>query len=193
MSLRTARTVTSKALALLVAGLVVVILGLSVVIPAVGGGTSYTILTGSMEPHMPPGTLVVTKPKPVGEIRIGDVLTYQIESGKPAVATHRVVGVRVDMTGERSFTLQGDSNSAPDPNPVKPVQIRGARWYAVPYLAAPSLLVGGDVRQGVVMGSVVILLGYAGFSFMGAARDRAQSRRPADEADVRPVPMEVGA
>src|SRR5690348_1134464 len=108
MSLRTVRTVAGKALALLAAGLVVLVLALVVVIPRVGGGTAYTVLTGSMRPTMPPGTLVVVRPVKPEQIAVGDVVTYQIESGDPTVATHRVVAVGIDMKGEYRFTMKGD-------------------------------------------------------------------------------------
>ena len=172
MSLRVVRTVAGRASALLVAGLVVVVLALAVVLPRIMGATSYTILTGSMRPTMPPGTLVVVKPVKPEQIGIGDVLTYQIRSGDPTVATHRVVGVGMTMGGESRFTLQGDANNAPDSAAVRPEQIKGKRVYAVPYLAYPSLLVDGDIRQLVVMGTVVLLFGYAAVSFLGASRDR---------------------
>ena len=32
----------------------------AVLVPRIGGGTPYVVLTGSMRPHMPPGTLVVS-------------------------------------------------------------------------------------------------------------------------------------
>jgi len=177
MSLRTLRTAAGKAFALLAAGLVVIVLALAVVVPKLGGATSYTILTGSMRPHMPPGTLVVVKPVNPDQIRVGDVLTYQIESGKKAVATHRVERVNLTFDGKYTFIMKGDANQVADLSPVRPEQIKGKRWYAVAYLAYPSLLVGGDIREVVVMGAVVVLLGYALFSFGGAARDFRTSRR----------------
>src|SRR5690348_3451699 len=176
MSLRDLRDVAGRAFALLAAGLVVVVLALTVVVPRIGGATAYTILTGSMKPGMPPGTLVVVKPVKPDQIRVGDVLTYQLQSGDPTVATHRVVGVGTTMGGDARFTLQGDANNAPDPNVVRPEQIMGKRWYSVPYLAYPALVVDGDIRQAVVMGAVVLLFGYALLSFAGAARDRRASR-----------------
>lgn len=177
MSLRTLRTVTGRACALLVAGLVVVVLGISVIIPAIGGGTAYTILTGSMRPGMPPGTVVVVRPTPVDQIRTGDVVTYQIESGQPTVATHRVIAVQTSLDGKVQLTTQGDANNAADPTPVNPVQVKGVRWYSVPYVGLPALAVNGDIRKLVVGGAVLVLFGYSAFSFGGAARDRMQSRR----------------
>ena len=142
MSLRELRDVAGRAIALLATGLVVLVLGVVVVVPKLGGATPYTVLTGSMRPTMPPGTLVVVKPVKPEQIRVGDVITFQIKSGDPAVATHRVVGVGVTMGGDYLLKTKGDANNAADPTTVRPEQIRGKRWYSVPYLAWPTLKVG---------------------------------------------------
>ena len=74
--------------------LLVLVLGLGalvIVIPALTGGTALTVLTQSMEPRLPPGTLIVIRPTAIDDIKIGDVVTYQIKSGQPAVVSHRVV------------------------------------------------------------------------------------------------------
>lgn len=175
----------SRVIALAAAGLVVAVLGLAVVVPKVAGGSAYTILTGSMRPGMPPGTLVVDRPTPADQIRTGDVITYQLHSGEPAVVTHRVKAVGVTLNGKYSFIVQGDANNAPDPEPVMPVQIRGVRWYSIPYVAYPSLLVNGHVREVVVMGAVAVLIGYSLASFGGAIRDRR--RRKQVEVDEAPM------
>ena len=52
---------------------VVLIAVLVVVVPMVTGSRPLTVLTGSMEPAYPPGTLVIVKPTPVEDIRLGDV------------------------------------------------------------------------------------------------------------------------
>lgn len=184
MSLRNLRTVAGRAFALLAAGLVVLVLAVVVVIPKLGGATAYTVLTGSMRPSMPPGTLVVVKPVKPEQIAVGDVVTYQIRSGDPTVATHRVVAVGISLKGEYRFTMKGDANSADDPATVLPEQIRGKVWYSIRYLAWPTLKVGGHVRQIVVFGAVAVLLGYALMSFAGAARDRRRSHQASPQADV---------
>ncbi|MCW2856061.1 MAG: sipW [Marmoricola sp.] len=176
MSLRTVRTVAGRTTALLAAGLVVAVLGLTVVIPKLTGATAYTILTGSMRPGMPAGTVVVVKAKPVDQIRIGDVVTYQITSGQPAVVTHRVHALGFALDGTRTFITQGDSNNAADRLPVKPEQIRGVRLYSVPYVGLPSTWIGASIRQVVVGGAVVLLLAYAAVSFVGETRERRRQR-----------------
>lgn len=197
MSLRSVRAVAGRAIALSAAGLVVAVLAVSVVVPKLAGATAYTILTGSMKPGMPPGTLVVTRPTAPDRIRTGDVITYQLKSGEPTVVTHRVQSVGITMDGEYRFVVKGDANQSADPSPVIPAQIRGVRWYSVPYLAYPSLMVDGNLRQLVVSGSVLVLLGYALASFAGAFRDRRRDASAvaagAPSADDAPVLTEVGA
>lgn len=153
------------------------VLAVAVVVPRVGGATPYTILTSSMEPGLPPGTLVVVRPVDPADIGVGTVITYQIASGKPAVVTHRVVGQGVDGDGGTVFLTQGDANGAPDAQPVRPAQIKGEQWYAVPHLGRLTNLVSGSQRQVAMMIVVAGLLGYAATMFSAAARDRSRPRR----------------
>ena len=110
----------------------ILIIVASVVVPRVFGATPYTVATGSMEPRYPPGTLMVMKPRPIDEIRMGDVITYHLESGKPVVATHRVVSIGSSLTCDKYLRTQGDANEAHDPKPVRPVQARCDLWYSIP-------------------------------------------------------------
>lgn len=152
------------------------VLTVAVLVPRLGGATPYTVLTGSMAPGMPPGTLVVAKPVDPEDIGIGTVVTYQLESGKPAVVTHRVVAVQQSVSGETTFTTQGDANDAPDEKPVRPVQIRGERWYSVPYLGYVNNVLNGQQRQVAVYVVAGGLLAYALLMFAGAARGRRRGR-----------------
>lgn len=154
----------------------------AVIVPRVAGATTLAVLTGSMEPAYPPGTLVVIRPTPPQEIRVGDVITFQLESGKPAVATHRVVekGFRAD--GEIQFVTQGDDNPIADQEPVREVQIRGRLWYAIPYLGHVSVLLDGNQRALLTTAVAGGLLAYAGWQVVAGLRDR-RSRH-----DVPPSP-----
>src|ERR1700710_2266781 len=70
-----------QVVAWLIAALLFAMILILVLVPRLTGSTPYTILTGSMVPVMPPGTIVVTRPEPFSSIRTGDVLTYQLVSG----------------------------------------------------------------------------------------------------------------
>ena len=156
------------------------VIAIAVLVPRLAGATPYVVLTGSMEPQMPPGTLVVVKPVDADEITTGTVLTYQVESGKPTVVTHRVTSVAVNGKGELRFWTKGDANKAPDAHQVLPVQVKGERWYYVPYLGYVTSVITGEQREAGLAAAVVGLFGYAGVMFVGAARDRRRTREVLD-------------
>lgn len=148
------------------------VLVIAVLVPRISGATPYVITTGSMRPDLPPGTMVVVRPVDAESIGIGSVITYQLNSGESAVATHRVVATSLDGRGERSWQTQGDANQAADPDPVRPVQVKGEVWYAVPYLGHVSGLLSPERRGRLVQGVAVVLAGYAALMFLGAVRER---------------------
>lgn len=162
------------------------ILLVALIVPRLTGATPYVIETGSMRPSMPPGTLVVVKPTPVADIAVGDVMTYQIKSGDPTVVTHRVITQGFDGTGQPRWRTQGDANNAADQNWVLPVQVKGVRWYAVPYLGYVTSLVTDQQRRLLMTLVALGLLGYAVAMVRNALRDRRSAR--ADQAAPAPRP-----
>lgn len=166
----------------------VVILGVlgavtaAVLVPRLGGATPYTVLTGSMRPSLPPGTLVVVRPTVPEEIGIGSVITYQLESGRPAVVTHRVVSAGTTTKGEPVFTTQGDANDAPDDAAVIPVQIRGELWYSVPYLGYVGAAISEEQRE---LATYVLAGGLGLYALLTlASAVRRRPRAPADGAST---------
>lgn len=161
----------STGLLLLVAALAVVL----IVVPKATGSMPLTVLTQSMEPTLPPGTLLVVRPTPIDDIRVGDVVTYQIVSGQPAVVSHRVVSVSSSSNGERTFVLKGDNNAEADPAPVTAVQIRGVVWYSVPEIGIVNQVVNGS-RSWLIPAVAGVLLMYGAVmmtaGFVSAARRR---------------------
>ena len=166
--------VAASAAALL---LVAALAALVIVVPAVVGGTALTVLTSSMAPAYPPGTLIVIKPTPVDEIRVGDVLTYQIESGKPAVISHRVTTRSISTEGDTTFVTKGDNNALADPEPVQAVQAKGTLWYAIPMLGWVNNAVSGESRGILVPLVAGSLFAYAAWLFFSALRARRTRRR----------------
>lgn len=148
-----------------------------VVVPRVSGATPYTILTGSMQPTYPPGTLVVVKKVPTNELAVGTAVTYQLETGKAAVVTHRIVAVNRNTRGETLFITQGDANDAPDIKAVQPEQIRGKVWYSVPYLGRVNSMISGSQHIILLGAAVGMLLLYSIGMFYKAHRDSRRERQ----------------
>jgi len=155
---------------------VALVLTVAVLGPRLSGATPYTVLTGSMRPTYPPGTLVVVKPVDPDRIRIGDVITYQLESSKPAVATHRVIEITHNLAGETRFTTKGDANESADADPVRPVQVRGKLWYSAPYLGYANNVVSARQRHWAVLIVALGLIGYAAAMFVAAFGERRPHR-----------------
>lgn len=82
--------------------------------PRTGAFRTLTVLTGSMEPAIPAGSVVVVRPLPTTEIRVGDVLTFTAPVDGDPVVTHRVIEV-VEAGRRPVIRTQGDANQSPDP------------------------------------------------------------------------------
>lgn len=76
------------------------------------GFASYTILSGSMAPALPVGSIVLTQPVAAADVAPGDVITFQAP-GRPYTVTHRVAGILGGPDGER-FLTKGDANPVAD-------------------------------------------------------------------------------
>lgn len=155
------------------------VLAVTVVIPRISGATPYTILTTSMKPTYPPGSLVVIKPADPAELVVGTAVTYQIRSGEPDVVTHRIVATQQSGGGETTYITRGDNNGADDENPVQYGQIRGKVWYSVPYMGYVNNWLNGEQRKITVTIIVVALAGYALYMFVGAGLDHRKNRKKA--------------
>ena len=152
--------------------LMVALAALTVVIPRLTGSVPLTILTSSMEPRLPPGTLVIVRPVAAEEIRLGAVIVYQLRSGEPETVTHRVVGITTSEDGERTFTTRGDNNPQDDPAPVRAAQVRGEVWYSLPLIGYVAVSVGGGIRSWIVVAIAVCLAAFGMFMVVSWAVDR---------------------
>jgi signal peptidase I len=153
-----------------------------IAVPALTRSTPYTILTGSMDPTYPPGTLVIVKPTDPQQIKLGDVVTYQLKSGEGAVVTHRVVKIIAPSAAtdnQERFITKGDANDVADQAAVRPVQIRGVVWYAVPYIGWVNNVVNGDMRPVIIPIVAGGLFLYAGWMMFSGLLDRRRGRRTA--------------
>ncbi|ASR55275.1 signal peptidase I [Cellulomonas sp. PSBB021] len=167
---------------------VVAAVAVLVVVPKALGGTTLTVLTGSMEPTFSPGDVVAvrTVTDPATEVHVGDVVTFQPVSGDPTLVTHRVVAKRISAAGT-TFVTRGDANGADD-DPIEPAQIQAVAVYSVPWVGHVSLWLGE--RKGLAVALVAAaLLGYAAVMILRPERrtrdDEPTADTPADTpADV---------
>ena len=65
----------------------------------------YSVISGSMEPEYPVGSLIYVKEVKPSEVQVGDVITFVLSNKTPA--THRVIAIDKD---NQLFYTQGDAN-----------------------------------------------------------------------------------
>jgi signal peptidase len=128
------------------------------------------------------------RPTDIQDIRLGDVLTYQIKPGNPAVVSHRVIEVHSISNGTKEFVTQGDNNPSADAAPVTEAQVRGTIWYSVPFVGWASIVVG-QYSGWIVPVAGIGLLGYAGAMILSAATGRVRKTRRAAATPEPVVPL----
>lgn len=96
------------------------------------GIRSYTVLSGSMEPTIPTGSIIYTM-KNLG-YNLGDVITYKVSEDK--LVTHRIV--RIKNNGEVVYLTKGDANTAPDAEYVTAEKIVGKTYFSLPVIGRVS-------------------------------------------------------
>lgn len=88
-------------------------------VPAVFGYSFLQVATGSMEPTIPIGSIIIVKNTAAGDVKVGDIITFY--SPDPLIRnvpnTHRVTAIG-EENGTPVFTTKGDAGSLEDPYPV---------------------------------------------------------------------------
>jgi signal peptidase len=165
------------------AGLLALILGIAIAavfLPRIVGAVPLTVLTRSMEPALPAGTLLVVRPvehSQVNQIRVGDIISFLPQADALTLVTHRVIAVTQLDNGGFIFRTQGDSNEYVDP-PVRDVQVRAKLWYSIPGLGWLNDL--GNQQGGRTWIMPVIVSGlflYAGYTVISSGTIYLKSRR----------------
>jgi len=115
-----------------IASLTVIALLLIVsVFPITGNYKFFIVQSGSMEPAIKMGSVVMVKPEK--DYKIGDVITFGPYSKKRAPTTHRIYDIKV-QGGKPIYITKGDANNAPDQKEVRERDIVGKVLFSVPYL-----------------------------------------------------------
>jgi signal peptidase I len=112
------------------------------VLSASGFMKARIVLTGSMEPVIKPGDIVLLAPTPRTQPELGDIVAYTARrfSGESVgTFTHRIIG------GDpvNGWLVKGDNNPSPDVQKPKAEDISGVVFFVIPWigkLLAPKML-----------------------------------------------------
>ncbi len=171
-----ARRVAGKVLACTAGAAVVLLLALNLVVPRLTRTVPLTVLTGSMSPQMPAGSLVLVRATDADTLEVGDVITFETAPNSGRFVTHRITEVHDDGK-DLTFTTKGDANPGADVDRVPEAAVRGRVAWHVPYIGGIS----DQLRSPSAVG--VVVLGSGLMFGISTLRERKQRRR----ADGGPV------
>ena len=106
----------------------VILSALPLALPRLLGYNAYSVVSGSMEPALPVGSVVYVESAGVSQIRAGDIIAFDDEG---TVVTHRVIESRPQ---EGAFITKGDANPSLDIKPTPYWKLIGRVKLCVPLL-----------------------------------------------------------
>jgi len=133
-----------------------------------------SVLSGSMEPEVKVGSLVITRFVDAEEIAVGDIINFHPNLADSRLITHRVIDI--GYNSPLYFETKGDANEYPDPFTVPARNLLGKVIFHIPYwgyftefLKTPL----GYLSSVVVPGSIIIAF-YAVSVWREITRNRKQ-------------------
>ena len=129
-------------------------------VPSIGGNAPLIVLTGSMDPTIKAGDLIVTKKVDAKDVKVGDVISFfDPEGNGSSIVTHRVIGIEIDETsGEIFFRTQGDNNDIADMTPVPERNLVG-RWEGTRFWGLGYVVLFTQSTVGIIVIIAVIFVG----------------------------------
>ena len=122
-------------------------------VPQVFGYKPFVVLSGSMNPEIKVGDLVLVKEVDVNELKEKDIIAYR--DAKDKVTTHRIVQV-INDEGNLSFITKGDANNAEDAA-IDASQVEGKYEKRYPGIGNAIIFIQQPLGFAVVVLSIFII------------------------------------
>ncbi len=119
----------------------VIVVFLPLTVPRLAGYEAYEVVSGSMEPEIPVGSVIYVKAARPEEVREGDIIVFQ-KNG--SVITHRVVEIHSE---EREFITKGDANQAKDVTPTPYDSLIGKEALHLPLVGVLMTMLSGTAGK----------------------------------------------
>lgn len=120
--------------------------------------STYVVMSGSMEPGIKTGSVMVTGLVEASEVRVGEVITFTSPEDPRQVVVHRVEEKKL-VNGQRVFRTKGDNNNGVDAWVVTENLLKGKGWFSIPYLGYLVLKVKTPLGFGLALVIPALILG----------------------------------
>lgn len=104
-------------------------------VPGFFGYKPLIVLSGSMEPTILPGDLIIVKEVKPDTLQEGDIISYKKDV---SVTTHRITEI-VDLEGNREFFTKGDNNNVEDGVAITEDMLEGQYLFRIPGLGNAAM------------------------------------------------------
>ena len=144
--------------------LLLVVMG-ALLIPAIFESRLAVVLSGSMEPTLPTGSLAIMDPVDPQDIRVGDIIVFEPPMGKSnTTVSHRVLDIQ-----HNGFVTKGDANEEADPYIIPPENVTDKVIWHIPRIGYAV----EDLKElaSTIWGLVLLIVLPALLIFIGAIQD----------------------
>ena len=153
----------------------------------------YGVLTGSMEPTYPVGSLIyVKKLGAIDTLNIQDVITFQIDN-KGTIATHRIVEVVPDENNPSilRYRTKGDANDVVDSNLVDRSKIIGKVAFSVPGMGNVADYIQKPPGIYVAILISALMIGFVFYTDSAAAKLKKNEGQPEQPKALSPMQKKI--
>ena len=150
----------------------------------------FTVLSGSMEPSIKVGSIVIVKPE--AKYFKGDVITVTDSANSKSPVTHRIFSVE-QATGGAVYQTKGDANNAPDNEKRNIKNVLGKVLLSVPYIGYPVSY--AKTRDGLIFLVIIpitIIIYSELLSIKSEAAGLLKERKTRKLSTIEKVEVEIG-
>ncbi|MEX2274931.1 MAG: signal peptidase I [Actinomycetota bacterium] len=152
----------------------------AITLPYVQGNRSLTVLSGSMEPAISTGDVVVVEQIPPLDARVGDIVSFRDPDDPSRLVTHRVRSMEVEQN-EVEFITKGDANTSVEQWRITPDGQIGRAVFRVPKIGYVLFYLRGSLGRLLLIVLPALLLGaYELWRIWRPDPDDADDTGPAD-------------
>lgn len=147
-------------------------------VPKVGGYCPLIILTGSMEPQIYSGDLIIVHQIDPKDVKVGDIIAFFDPDGNgTSVLTHRVTEV-LNENGTLSYKTKGDANNAEDRLAVKSDKLIGIYQMRLAGMGHVAMFM--QTPAGLIICVVVPLILLVGYDLLRRRRSDRRNQKDTD-------------
>ena len=148
-------------------------------VPDIMGMKPFIVLTGSMEPEIKSGDLVVVKEANEKELKINDIIAFRYTK-EDVVLIHRIVGIE-ENEGKILFTTKGDSNETEDKLNIEYKNIEGIYSFRLNGIGTIAMFI--KTQPGIAISLLTIVTIFISWQFIKSLKREKETEKRLRECE----------